>query len=441
MLRLLPLVALALVPAVAAPVPVDAARAEFGRAGLLTRADLNRVRFDSRRSPEGAWEAKFGRVKEVNEPGRDDRARPANRFDVAVHLPRTTFRAGDPAPAYFVLRNNRGHDFALHSRLDLCRPEPLLHGTGYRSDVRDRATGRSVVEGLSATSHCGGGVLVEVPGDGFYCARVELNWLAGRVLPPGEYEVDWRYRELAAAPVPFAVLPREDGRKPTLAPRPTLRFLHLTEDADEEPAERDAPRPRGPVVWGNADLEPVHADDLAAALAVGPDGVFVPDLHAVPAADRLVDAHLEWKPYRDGDRVAVTLRAAAPNAEVRFDELPQFYVQLETAARASDGFELQALERKRRATRDRERLVTPLTVEARMPVGWREQVGASGAARLSVLVVSRELELPSARAREKQKLIDKAERAAGSGVPVWSGVVRTPATDIHLPPPLSPAVR
>ena len=49
MLRRLPLLAFALLPAaVAAPVP-PGARPEFGATGLLTRADLEKVRFDSRR--------------------------------------------------------------------------------------------------------------------------------------------------------------------------------------------------------------------------------------------------------------------------------------------------------------------------------------------------------------------------------------------------------
>ncbi len=52
------------------------------------------------------------------------------------------------------------------------------------------------------------------------------------------------------------------------------------------------------------------AGAMAAALAVGPDGVYAPDVHAIPSADGMIEASLEWRPYRSGDRLAVTLRAA-----------------------------------------------------------------------------------------------------------------------------------
>jgi hypothetical protein len=39
---------------------------------------------------------------------------------------------------------------------------------------------------------------------------------------------------------------------------------------------------------------------MHAALAVGIGGVHVPDLHAIPEADKLVCASVEWKRYRDG---------------------------------------------------------------------------------------------------------------------------------------------
>ena len=148
MFRLLPLFAFALVPAaVAAPVP-PGGRVAFGSNGLLTAADLERVRFDSR-------PVKDEHVEKLKEPEEDAakespaKVRPKNRYDVAVHMPWAKFREGEPIPAYFVLRNNRGSTLGLRSRMDLCGPEPGLRGGACDFDIRDRATGQSVIAGLT----------------------------------------------------------------------------------------------------------------------------------------------------------------------------------------------------------------------------------------------------------------------------------------------------
>src|SRR5947209_3061669 len=98
MLRVLPLVALAVLPvAVAAPVP-PGARVEFGTNGLLARADLEKVKFDTRPVRKGEWgfEEAPEREPEPEAVRRDDPARPKNRYDVAVHMPWTKYRAGEP---------------------------------------------------------------------------------------------------------------------------------------------------------------------------------------------------------------------------------------------------------------------------------------------------------------------------------------------------------
>src|SRR4051812_22566229 len=111
MLRLLALLPLALLPAVVAA-PVPPGRVEFGTGGLLSRADLEKVAFDTRPAtredgrpfPEDGELERKGDEKQKEQP---DASRRANRYDLAAHMPWTKFRAGEPIPVYLVLRNNR----------------------------------------------------------------------------------------------------------------------------------------------------------------------------------------------------------------------------------------------------------------------------------------------------------------------------------------------
>ena len=371
MLRLLPLLAFALLPAVvAAPVP-PGGRVEFGANGLLTRADLEKVRFDSRP------------VKEGRRAEAKPKAGP-REFDVAAHLPWTKFRKGETMPAYFVLRNNRDKQLGLLSRMDFSGPEPTMQGGECSFDVRDRATGKSVLVRVSAATNCGGGSLVDVPANGFYCVRADLNSATGAALPPGDYEVAWSYGPWASAPVLFTVLPANGAKLAARAKRYHSRFYHLTEGREDEARSG---RAGDPCVWSDSSMSTVHADSMAAALAVGQHGVYVPDLHSVPTADKLVEAWVEWKPYREGDRVAVTLRAVPPYKQVRIAELPQLFLQLDAPDEANFRRSETAEDGKQFAT-DGNALVTPLTIDVQLPKEWRGQTGVSGTARVAVLVVA-----------------------------------------------------
>src|SRR5436190_495472 len=155
----------------AAPVPRDT-RPSFGDNGLLARADLEKVRFDSRliktddadgkRAQDGEDEAVEKNPEEkVKEEKAEEPAwaKSPNRFDVAVHMPWARFREGESIPVYFVLRNNRNSRLGLRSCIDFSGPNPQLHGSAASFDVRDRATGKTVVRMLSVTTNCGGGSL------------------------------------------------------------------------------------------------------------------------------------------------------------------------------------------------------------------------------------------------------------------------------------------
>src|SRR5687767_13679471 len=117
MYRLLALVAFALVPAALLPSAERPALAEpappprsvegptFGDGGLLTDADLKKVTFESVRFDYRTRKPVVLVLAGVPRP-----------YDVAVHMPRTRFREGEPIPAYFVLRNNTNQDFHIGGR-------------------------------------------------------------------------------------------------------------------------------------------------------------------------------------------------------------------------------------------------------------------------------------------------------------------------------------
>ncbi len=423
MLRLLPLLALALLPAaVAAPVP-PGGRVEFGAHGLLTRADLEKVRFDSRPSKP------------------DDPKFPRPEYDLAVHMPWATFREGEPVPAYFVLKNNDKAELPLGGRMELFGPRrdspTFLNGCGFT--VRDRATGKSVEDTQRLIIACGGGAMMTVPAGGFYVVSGDVGRTNGKPLPPGEYEVEWQITgRLRSAPVRFTVI-NADGAKPTAArERHAIRFYRLAPTFERE--EREA-KPGEPFVWRDRHLGYENAGPMSAALAVGQHGVYVPDLHTVPAADELVEASVAWKPYREGDRVAVTLRSARPGTRVRFEELPQLYLQVEAPDEEAFGRWDRASEAEaKRSASDDERLVTPLTIEVQFPKEWRGRMGVNGTGRVAVLVLAKPVEFPrGGQAPEKMAVVKRVRVREEEPLPVWSGLVRTAFTELRFPSPALPA--
>jgi hypothetical protein len=443
MTRLLLALPLAFVPAlVAAPVPRDT-RPAFGASGLLSRADLEQVRFDSRamkpddRRVEEREDAREEKDVEDIRKRTDDqpeRPRPANKFDVAVHMPRKVFREGEPVPAYLVLRNNRPSMLGLNSRIDLSGVYPEMAGSGISFDVRDLATGKSALKGLSASTNCGGGSLTDVPADGYFVTRGDLGQLSGGLLPAGEYEVQWGYRPLKSAPVRFSVTKSDAAKPPASAPRPLVHFFHLSEGGEVQERLRFEGEPH---IWYGCRLESRHTESMAAALAVGQTGAYVPDIFAIPVADGVVEAWAEWRQYREEDRLIVTLRAAAPHKVVWFDELPHLHLQIESPRDAEDrDWSRCSCPDMKAQEKDSQSLVTPLTIEARLPKDWRERVGVKDSARVAVLVTSKELEMPCGADRRLKKAVDVAERlrrAYEEPPPIWSGTVRTDFVELNFP--------
>jgi hypothetical protein len=424
MYRLSPFLVLALLPAVlAAPAP-PAARDDFGASGLLMRADLERMKFDSRPVadaeklpvPAVAEEEVFKRAGVPKE-------RPENQYDLAVHVPQPRVRAGEPVSAYFVLRNNRSARLSVDARLSLFGPEPITWNS-CRIAVRDTKTGKAVPVLTTTGCSFGSRGLIDLPPDGYYCVRGDLGRTdAGTALPPGEYEVDWRYGALRSAPVRFTVLPTDRKLAPA-ARRPAYRFFRIT--PEEELTDSLASEP---ISWRECDVEVTPTEDLAAVLAVGEE-VLVPDIHTIPAADGVVEAWVVWKPYRDGDRLVVTLRAVPPHRQVVFEEIPHLYLQIEVPGAGSKKLAWDWGEKKLKQLL-KEGYTTPLTIEAQLPADWREHTGLSGAARVAVLVTAKQFRWPGERVKGLEPL--RAARHP-EAPPLWLGIVRSDFTELRFPP-------
>jgi hypothetical protein len=416
MCRCVPLLLLALLPvAVAAPIP-PGGRAEFGASGLLTRADLERVVFKSH--PVKPGENVGVAPIDEDQPG---------KFDVAVHMPWTKLREGEPIPAYFVLKNLENTILGLDAQLELFRPRPTTQNA-CRISIRGQSP-VTLVRGLTEGAwHCSNGALVQVPANGFYVVRGELTEMVEKGLPPGEYEVDWQYGKLRSSPVPFTVV-KAEAKPVTREKHPNIGFYRLVNRSRHETDTENAGEPHK---WQHTELTNAYTSGMAAALAVGQTGVYVPDLHNIPSADKYVEAQIEWKTYREGDRLAVTLRAVPPYKEVQFADVPQLYLQVNVHDGYPEWLKDNVEDEKEFPSRT---LVTPVTIETRLPANWRERLKVADTVRVAVLVTSKRLQLTE-RAGNKHDKTQKVEDnySGKESPPVWYGTLRTKFVELQFPP-------
>lgn len=289
MTRFALIAALAALPfaVVAAPVPEPVPK-PFGTDGIVSRAELEALAFDSRAVPDKErTRDRVRRVVEIQKRRAEDdgappKVRPANRFDVGVHMPATRFKVGEPVVAYFVVRNNRAEELDLDGRLDFADGTPVVCND---CDLRvlDARNGKPPIgEGMLQLYKCGRREMLLVPSDGFYCVKGDLG-----PLPAGEYTVDWRCGEFRSAPVRFRVFDRDGHAPPAIrAVRSNYLFFHL--DDDDERDHDDLEVPEGGPMRRFVALEEFPAEEMAAALACGgEDGfAFVPDARAIPSRDK-----------------------------------------------------------------------------------------------------------------------------------------------------------
>ncbi len=398
-----------------APMPRSADFAAFGSTGFLSRADLEHVRFDSRAVDDGRTGDPASAMLFA------DRLRAMG--DLAVFLPRTAYRSGDSIPVYFVLKNNTDEPSGFSSGLFLFPPFRTAWND-FAIRVRNCDTGET--DGIEGGGCLLGGVRITRPANGYFVARTDFGLAHGKPRPPGEYEVSWSHWTLHSAPVRFTVAPTRGEPPVPPVPRASAAFYLV------EPVTEHKRYPRGagePFVWERAHLHALGAGEIASGLSVGHNGHYVPDLNTLPATDGRVRAVAEWKRYRAGERLAVTLHAADPRAPVRFTQVPRVYLQL------SDYGENVRLSRWDEEHADPgprpDTLTTPLTLEVQLPPDWRERTRLNDTQRAAVLVASERITLPN----------DDSNIWSGKDAPkpprdpaAWSGVVRTAFTELTFPP-------
>jgi hypothetical protein len=245
----------------------------FGSGGVLTRAELDRLPFDE---PAPVADET------------DDGPLPSN-VALGVHLPRTVFSVGAPIPCYFLVRNRTNQPVGMDMRLDLSGPEPE-HRNSCSIQVRDLRTGKGVPFLARHCWACGGRSGIELKPNGYYCTRGDLSRTADGFLSPGRYEVSWTYCSRRSGAVSFTVKGAAAERKP--APRSSIAFLEFTRAGARE--EGEAGDERAPEVWDKVELRPRQADEIAAALALGHEGRYYPDIRELPHRDDLAHVTARW---------------------------------------------------------------------------------------------------------------------------------------------------
>ena len=225
----------------AAPVP-QGVRTEFGSRGLLTRADLAKVKFEP-----ASRKDRFNWLRDKGDASGKEFAKAA----IAVHLPWHTFREGEDVPAYFVFKNGSDRDLPLAGRLDLYGPNPSTRNA-CAIGVYEAKTDKTVP--VVGQERWGESELV-VPANGFYCVRYDVGHTAnGNPLPPGEYEVEWVCSGLHSAHAKFTITQRDDGMEPVaVEKRERVHFFRLTPERDRE---RYAGESRRAVLLGGLPLRP-----------------------------------------------------------------------------------------------------------------------------------------------------------------------------------------
>lgn len=388
--------------ATAAPAPRSDAP-EFGANGILTTDDLKTVAFKSR-VLRTADELKELKLKSGSRP---------EDYDVAVHLPRTKFKPGEPVPVYFVVKNKLDRKIGLKMLIDFSGHAPHLRGECTFSIRAINPTKPIEMEVMHSTRYSED-TLVDVPANGFHVARGDLNRLGDASLPPGEYEVEWSCQLRASAPVKFTVLPGEAS-----APRPKargerFRFVAIEPD-DPEAGDEDR------FLWKDFGMEPIDVDRMSASLRSGPFGKYIPDASTIPASDGHIHARASLRREKDVETLVVALTSTDPRKEVSFNEVPRLYLQVEEREPGGRGAKSERSLRDQ-LRRAEPRFKTPMTIEVPFDAEqWKE--ADFGRGRLAVIVTSGKLEFP-VRGKHQVELMLESSRVA-LDEKAWTGLVRS----------------
>jgi WD40 repeat protein/tRNA A-37 threonylcarbamoyl transferase component Bud32 len=347
----------------------------------------------------------------------------------AVVLPGTEFTEGRSIPACLILRSAESTARRIPG---LFAPATVDPGEGApRIHLIDRRTGKELpprTPRIKSLKHRG-----FLPARGYYVSSVDLNELAR--LGHGEYEVFWSHAGLHSSAARFTVLPdaRKLARIDPLADGGRWKFNLAEVSNAPEDGDKDAPPGISPYLWKTARVRDVEMIDLAPWLSLGVGGKYYPDPRRIPTQDDLLAVSARWGTAGGETVLRVTFTPRERGVRVLLPPEPVvlLYEEYEDS-RKGKGTAKDMTKKLPRALKrwDEDQLTAPKTLEIRLPRGWNKSFGAGGKASLAVVVSSHKvlLEEPTKDLRKEQLKIDKV------GTVRWSGVLRTPPSEVQLPP-------
>ena len=251
--------------------------------------------------------------------------------EISLHVPNTRIRSGEPIPAYFLVRNTTDKPVGLDIELELFT-DAYHTDNASRIELRSRDTELPVLKQQLHTWACGGPPMVQVAAQGFYVSRGDLSRHSGGYLPPGEYEIRWRYQQKWSNVVRFSVT--GSAVKAIDKPRPVVRFLKVQplDVLQKQVAEVDDTEGHA-VFWRKPSLSNESTSRMAAWFGTGVAGKHYPDILALPRNDGRVIVTADWYFTSKRDSVTIKIEAAIKNKPVVFEDYPEIFLQVESDER------------------------------------------------------------------------------------------------------------
>lgn len=337
----------------------------------------------------------------------------AKDLALGVYLPTTSVPVGEPLWAYFVVKNTHDREQGLDMRFDFLTGQ--THGTTNSCSFTVKPLTDGVTIGPSRQMHtweCGGGPLVNVAGNGFYVAALDLA--AWGKLRPGDYEVSWQYSALVSNTVRFTVLAGEKAP----ADQVTTRQWNISEVAVSKPK-----RANGRETWGQASLLPWYQGAFSAALGSGVGDRHVTNLELLPASDELLSVSATWELGEITDRVTLHFSAKDPKVRVSLNKFHLYLLADFPGGRPGNDIKIAD---------GRRTLTTPYFIEVQLPSSWRTRPKEDKVAekfQAAFLLTSSPLREPG------HRLIESGNRTETRIVEenpaqVWEGLLKTSFQEI-----------
>ncbi|MCE9546317.1 MAG: hypothetical protein K8T25_12455 [Planctomycetia bacterium] len=401
---------------------------------VVTRADLDRLNFS-------------GQVDAKAEP---ERLKSLAGVSIGLFLQQTTVQQGESIPAWFVLKNDgpMGTPLPLDMRFDWFNPQcPFINSC--ELNVEGPPDPPELKRSCCKVWACGGPPMCVVPNKGYYCVRGDLAQFSFQ--SPREFRVCWRYFALRSNEVRVTVTPRTGGlKRPTALPHDGLALLNVEVDPQImirglTPAEIK----RG-VAQSYKGVRVSRRDpgSFAAALAVGVDDRWYPDLLNLPQEDNLLKAEAKFV-TKSGEQVpselVITLLLSNPKQKVIAPG--QVAVKLLITRKPSDKphqpMQAGVAMEKLRPDQAAGPLLTmpPLTSlqwRYALPPGWNVVAGLEGKVRVAAIVTGQSIVMPDDWLRSR---LQKEKTLSPEGYQLWDGVLCTESTELTFPPPPNDRIR